>query len=527
MREMTKIRKIQFVEHPILGNLSLDFCDADGKPVDTILIAGENGCGKSTVLEVLFSFASGHISSEASIEIEKDGKRIELTIYKSSHRAFWIRDSEGRNIVAAQDLIRENYQIAGIFSDVEINFTSGNPNSVTSMLLDSNSISQKSQINMPQQIKQLIIDIQALDDADVSRMLRENPDSTLRDLHIAERIPRFTDAFNRMFEQLQYSRIENRNGAKVILFKKNNVDIPIDDLSSGEKQIVYRGCFLLKDANALNGAFVFIDEPEISLHPVWQQKIMEYYKGIFTNEDGKQTSQIFAVTHSPFIIHNESRNNDKVIVLYRNEEGKIVASDKPEYYKCTSMEAVNDAFSINGFYPEKPFVYVEGRTDEKYYNRAIEVFDMNVPFQFKWVGHLDENGQEVNTGKDSLNKAIHFLVAQDLPEINICLFDCDSNKPTGKTGNVIFTSMDCYENDRGITVGIENALVFGDIDIEPFRKYKEKKDAYGMKITTPEFKKMACCEYICSLENEKLVTVFENIKQTIERLIKLYNGEEA
>lgn len=68
-------------------------------------------------------------------------------------------------------------------------------------------------------------------------------------------------------------------------------------MSSGEKQIIYRGGFLLKDAAAMNGAFVFIDEPEISLHPRWQ-KIMDYYKGIFTDENGIQTSQIFVVTHS-------------------------------------------------------------------------------------------------------------------------------------------------------------------------------------------------------------------------------------
>ena len=94
------------------------------------------------------------------------------------------------------------------------------------------------------------------------------------------------------------------------------MEIPIDNLSTGEKQIVYRGCFLLKDVNATNGAFVFIDEPEISLHPKWQMKIMDYYKGIFTDESGQQTSQIFAVTHSPFIIHNDNRSNDKVIILY-------------------------------------------------------------------------------------------------------------------------------------------------------------------------------------------------------------------
>lgn len=75
------------------------------------------------------------------------------------------------------------------------------------------------------------------------------------------------------FDDLRYDRIENRDGHKEIVFRKCGKEIPIDALSSGEKQVVYRGCFLLKDANAIRGAFVFIDEPEISLHPLWQQKV--------------------------------------------------------------------------------------------------------------------------------------------------------------------------------------------------------------------------------------------------------------
>ena len=31
-------------------------------------------------------------------------------------------------------------------------------------------------------------------------------------------------------------------------------------------------------------------------------KIMDYYKRIFTDKNGNQTSQIFAVTHSPFAV---------------------------------------------------------------------------------------------------------------------------------------------------------------------------------------------------------------------------------
>lgn len=51
---MYKIRKIVFHEHPVLKNLSLNFCDSEGKCIDTIIFAGENGTGKSTIINSNF-----------------------------------------------------------------------------------------------------------------------------------------------------------------------------------------------------------------------------------------------------------------------------------------------------------------------------------------------------------------------------------------------------------------------------------------------------------------------------------------
>ena len=330
---MMKIKSIKFKNHPILKNLELDFCDANGNAADTVIIAGENGTGKSSLLNYLYSLSSTVVSAESIVMINDDNVDIPLMYsYDSKKEHIWISDNRGLRTLPGLPELKEKYKMSGIFSDVDINFQADNLSSVTSMALDTSDSSRRSSTDLPKQIKQLLIDVQALDDAELSHAMRENPTKTKAELQVAERIPRFTNAFARMFDGLTYDRIDNAGGHKVIYFKKNGVDIPIDNLSSGEKQVVYRGCFLLKDVNATNGAFVFIDEPEISLHPSWQMKIMDYYKDIFTAEDGTQTSQIFAVTHSPFIIHNENRRNDKIIVLTRDENGDIVVKDKPEYF---------------------------------------------------------------------------------------------------------------------------------------------------------------------------------------------------
>lgn len=534
---MYKIRNIYFKNHPILNDLHLNFCDSDGNAVDTVIIAGENGTGKSTVLDFLYNIISeaqklDQLASKvpkfkAAIEIEENGAIHTLEYFDKvvnySH-GLWVKDESGWSTIPGNPEFKNKYPITGIFSDVDINFIANKMTSVTSLTLDENNNGRRSGNNLPEQIKQLLIDIQALDDAELARAYRiaKSTKSATDELHSNERMIRFTNAFERMFNGLTYSRIENIKNYKQILFKKYGCDIPIDNLSSGEKQIVYRGCFLLKDINALNGTFVFIDEPEISLHPMWQKKILDYYKDIFTDQNGQQTSQIFIVTHSPFIIHNENRKNDKVIVLARNENGNIIAKDKPEYYMCSSIKAVQDAFSLKGFSAETPTVYLEGRTDEKYFNKAIEVFGCKIPFRFKWVGYLDDNGQEVNTGKDSVKKAAQFLIAQNLSIKNVCLLDCDAKHKTESRNNVTIESIPSYENSKDISIGIENALALDTIDVDQFRTSKDEIDGYGGKKTIPSFEKMEFCNYICGLSQQEQSVIFAHLKEIIDHLITLF-----
>ena len=519
-----KIKSIKFKNHPILKNLELDFCDANGNAADTVIIAGENGTGKSSLLNYLYSLSSTVVSAESIVMINDDNVDIPLMYsYDSKKEHIWISDNRGLRTLPGLPELKEKYKMSGIFSDVDINFQADNLSSVTSMALDTSDSSRRSTTDLPKQIKQLLIDVQALDDAELSHAMRENPTKTKAELQVAERIPRFTNAFARMFDGLTYDRIDNAGGHKVIYFKKNGVDIPIDNLSSGEKQVVYRGCFLLKDVNATSGAFVFIDEPEISLHPSWQMKIMDYYKDIFTAEDGKQTSQIFAVTHSPFIVHNENRRNDKVIVLTRDENGDIIVKDKPEYFKCTSVEAVQDAFLLKSFSAEQPTVYLEGRTDEKYFSRVVQAFGMDVPFRFKWVGYMDEKGQEANTGDKSVDAAYQFLVAQNLSIRNFCLKDCDTNRQPKKKNNVTILSIPPYKNAKGIKKGIENALVFDRIDLTPFYSLKTTTGEYSEKKEIQSFNKMACCDSICSMDDVALQEVFIHLKEMIDHLLALYN----
>ena len=518
---MYKIKKISFENHPVLGNMTLDFCDKHGNAADTVIFAGENGSGKSTILNAIYGLTDRSASTETAIIT--DG----TMDYQYSFKHFPNNSTQTIVNELGSGKMVPFVNLTGIFSDVEINFHAAPVSSVTSTNLDSSTHSKKSSFDLPREIQQLFVDIQNLDDADVSKAVRDNPGKPFCEMSIDLRMPRFTNAFGTMFDNMNYSHIGNDSQHKVILFKKGDAIIPLDSLSSGEKQIVYRGCYLLKDINALKGAFVFIDEPEISLHPEWQKKILDYYKNIFTDQAGVQTSQLFIATHSPFIIHNDRRKNDKVIVLARSSTGEIVVKDKPQYYKCNSSELVEDAFSIGDFSPQgKPVVYLEGRTDELYFLHTVEAYDMTVPFDLKWIGYIDENGQEANTGKPGLDKAVTFLTGQTPQNPVICLYDSDANKSDRDYSNLFIRSLPEYENSKNITSGIENAIEFGDIDIEPFKEQKISRDGYNIEKRIPEFRKMECCQFLCSLDQEKKKEVFIHLKETLDRMIDLINAQQ-
>jgi predicted ATP-binding protein involved in virulence len=73
-------------------------------------------------------------------------------------------------------------------------------------------------------------------------------------------------------------------------------EFKINDLSSGEKQLFIRA-LSLKSLN-INNSIILIDEPELSLHPEWQSKIIKLYENIGEN------NQLIIATHSPHVIAN-------------------------------------------------------------------------------------------------------------------------------------------------------------------------------------------------------------------------------
>ena len=151
-------------------------------------------------------------------------------------------------------------------------------------------------------------------------------------------------------DKIKYNKVSNINGEKVILFEKNGTEISLDNLSTGEKQIVFRGAYLLKNMNLLNGAVIMIDEPELSMHPKWQKNILRYYKNLFTDNNGKQIAQLFFASHSEGVISEALQDlNDTKVIILKDNMGNITAGsiDAPAVLPYTLAAEVNfQAFGV-------------------------------------------------------------------------------------------------------------------------------------------------------------------------------------
>jgi predicted ATPase len=557
-----KIRKITFKDNPFFGDLMLDFTDANGKTINTIIIAGENGVGKSLLLNYIFEFSNLTLTDEKSnekrtFEIELSNDEIQILRASENVKQYFATDYQDNiffvttdyNIIGNWDRIDirgktetgisptltgsvfsqqdTNKILRAIFSDVEINFSPKEIKTVTSTNIDRTNIpSQRSNSNLATEITQLIIDVQSLDALEFTEWARNNTGNAIDNTKIDIRIKRFTSAFDFMFPQKKYKRIENIDNKKEVIFEENGKEMSINQLSSGEKQIVFRGSFLLKDKESSKGALILIDEPEISLHPNWQLKVLSFFKKLFTNNSGEQTSQIIISTHSPFIIHNANRNDDKVIILQKDLTGKAVIPNEAKFFGWSNEKLVQEAFNINHFLTEnKTTVFLEGETDEKYYNKCLEVFNKtHLPIEFKWIGRINEKGNAENTGDTALNQAKTFFTAnmEQIKSKIVLFYDSDTNKPEEDIENLSIRKMKVNDENLTFKIGVENLLTIDqNIDVSSFYKQRTKTDDYSAESILRELDKTKLCTFICdSLDLEMQKLVLKKIENEIYRLLE-------
>lgn len=355
-----KILKATWENHPILGNFTLNLTKPDGTLYNTIVIAGENGTGKTTILKNLADFCDFK-TVQGLKNVEALGPRGKSSIeYRMLGQAtpagVKIHYEDGST--EDMDSARETYnnKIGSYtndprndgfaYSTAEAIYNVNRIDTIKASSLDMLNMKEGYKPLNPQQLKQLLIDIAFQDANDYQNKGEAQPSSanSFTDFEPSSRKYRFKKAFNDFFENtLKFENIISHNGEYDVVFSKYGHSISIGALSTGESQIVFRGGDLLRNSNQISNGVVFIDEPEISMHPTWQKKILSYYKGLFTT-NGVQTAQLVIATHSEGVLESALRDPETLIIkLAHRPDGTIIQGevDRPSVLNYTASAETN------------------------------------------------------------------------------------------------------------------------------------------------------------------------------------------
>ena len=329
-----KIEKVRIKNVKGIKDLELSF-KKDNKILDLIVLAGVNGSGKTTILEAIKDFFynkylnfNGPEKSNVNLDIffeDFEKKQIEEA-EKSSIDNYEHKLQDFFSALQSYEYNRKNngeyysYLIAKFFENPPKIIYVPAENKFDEIQTYSTTLSKEYKfINT--------INSNVIRDIPSYIATRRNYLATIEeDLTMKEITNKVVNEINGIFDILELD-------VKLKGFSKNEKTMPvfensageefdINDLSSGEKQLFLRtlSIKMLEPKNSI----ILIDEPELSLHPKWQQRIIEVYKKIGEN------NQIIVATHSPHILGSVS--NENIFILYRNENGKIDAKTGDELY---------------------------------------------------------------------------------------------------------------------------------------------------------------------------------------------------
>ena len=156
----------------------------------------------------------------------------------------------------------------------------------------------------------------------------------------------------------------------------NEFERPIYELGDGLQSIInitFPLFLNLKEIEETDNVLVFIEEPEIHLHPALQKKLIKTFEDdIFNN------FQFFLTTHSNHFLDNTLTNNNVSVFSFRK---KITGSGNEEIPNFSIEKFSFDNYSILDELGVKPSsvlmsncnIFVEGNIDVSYYNHYLKI----------------------------------------------------------------------------------------------------------------------------------------------------------
>lgn len=364
-----KINRIFIDKYKIFSNFELKFYkgDNENRP-NLIIVAGVNGSGKTSLLKYIkkklenFAFdQDGEIDLEPefsddnfllkpieSIRIDKFLKN-QIDEYEKEGKKGFVANNKGNSILYKN----ASGKIFSVVKGKENLFIKAVKN------LHENLIFFNTEKYPIENINKLIFNY-------VKKLIFEGNIPPLNAYKAVQEI--IDNAFNEFNLNIKFSKIDTSfsEGIKsnFIVYFRNEVndEIMLSDLSTGEKELVAKALYLylIEPKNKL----ILIDEPERSLHPKWQQNIMNVYKDV----SKKFNCQMIIATHSPQVI--ASLDPQSIYILERTDgkKSELKLSDEHEQKKqiinVFNMQELNK--KTKGLEPNRILMDIMGLSTLRY-----------------------------------------------------------------------------------------------------------------------------------------------------------------
>jgi len=300
-----KLRKLHIEDYKMFKDFDISFVDKDDKPLNIIVLAGVNGSGKTTLLEYIndayniirtpYGLFSQHVRDKDELSFEKNKAILFDEYLKLNYTNIQVIEKEANNDIEEMEERRKKnlptiIEARSMIAPLKYHYTQN----MKYHSVDTNLSQFKSLL--PNYIKDMIY----------------NDDKKPFDAYVE--IEQFIQAILKDFNmQVDFDK---RDGEGNLFFKnKQGVRFSIDDLSTGEKTLLSKVLNLF--FQDYKEKVILIDEPELSLHPSWQNKVLKIYENFAKQNE----CQIIIATHSPHII--TSAKNEYLRILRKNEEGNI------------------------------------------------------------------------------------------------------------------------------------------------------------------------------------------------------------
>lgn len=290
---MSQIKRFQIIGLKNYRNVNVIF-----KEPYKILV-GENGLGKTTILDVFYYLLTRKWGSMDEIvfdfiELELESELIEFSQSELHIYVEYLEETK-------------NYTdkcIIGKFENIELTLDNLFKNRVVYFPIFRNIHQQLSPLLSYKYRNDLSSFLnRKLFDKETKEILRETVMefnmNSLKEMFLenigTDNLVSFKEICNAYLEETRFMN-SDQTGLEIIN-TNNNEKIDLQYLSSGEKQII--NIFSKFYFSKRNDLILLIDEPEMSLSIAWQSKLLP---DIISSQN---CSFLFAITHSPFIFSND------------------------------------------------------------------------------------------------------------------------------------------------------------------------------------------------------------------------------